>query len=136
MVESANDWAFAQEPLRFRSWSVDCLVDAQLEFSGAVKLLVKIYITITAAGILNLGPAQLNAALVGQDHRGFGIALGACGNVASHKRLRVVEQHARWFTGLLVSQNLSAKRVFGVFRNAADFQSRAVRHRAMSVGAP
>ena len=53
----------------------------------------------------------------------------------SYQPLRVIQQHSCRFTGLLVTQNLPAERIFRLFRDAAGLQRQTVGHRAVPIGA-
>ena len=134
IAERFDDWAFAQKPLRLWSRSIHGFVNAQLQFSFAVKFFVEIYIAIAAAGILNLRQAEFDAALIGENDRLLDVRFRGFRNVTAHKRLRIVEQHAHGLTRLFVAQNLTAKGIFRVFRHAANLQRSAVRNRAMPIG--
>src|SRR5262249_30140258 len=55
-------------------------------------------------------------------------------HTVTDQSLGMVQQHARWFTGLLVLKDLAAERVRGVLVDACDSEGRRVGDRAVAIG--
>src|SRR4030095_3500261 len=94
-----NNWS-SQDFVSVWPWSMDCFVNTQLDLVCFVKSLKKLYVAISATGILDLSPTQTDVSCNAQNYCLF--SLGYCGsrNMTTDQSLCRVEQHAIRFTRL------------------------------------
>src|SRR4029453_11483271 len=94
VIEEADVRPLAQQPLRVRARPANRLVDAELDLLFPVELFEQLDFGEIAPGILNLRPAELDAAARADDERLLQVAGLGGRQVAGHESLRAVEEHA------------------------------------------